>query len=181
MKYASEDLINEHKEILLGLKILKNISGQIKTGKEVQKNLEEIAQFLRLFVDKCHHGKEEDLLFPAMEKVGIPKEKGPIGQMLLEHKQSRQYMEIMDKAITEKGVYQEAFIKNIDEYICLLRKHIEKENTMLFPLGDKLIPQRRQEELLVEFEAYEQQVMGLSTHQKLHDMLHKLKDKYLEQ
>ncbi|MEN6622843.1 MAG: hemerythrin domain-containing protein [Smithella sp.] len=182
MKYASEDLINEHEEILSGLEILKKASEPVRTNKEAPlKDLIEIVQFLRLFVDKCHHGKEEELLFPAMEKAGIPKENGPIGQMLLEHEQGRQYMEAIDKTITEKGILQEAFIKNADEYIYLLRNHIEKENVILFPMGDKLIPQERQAKLLEEFEAYEQQVMGLNTHQKLHDMLHKLKEKYLEE
>jgi hemerythrin-like domain-containing protein len=34
--------------------------------------------FLKEFADRCHHGKEEDFLFPALEKAGIKKEGGPI-------------------------------------------------------------------------------------------------------
>ncbi len=133
MKYAGEDIINEHEEILLGLKIMETISGLIKTGKEaLLKELEEISQCLKLFVDKCHHGKEEELLFTAMERAGIPKEKVIIGQMLEEHQESRQCLEIMDKAIAGKGTFPEAFLKSYDAYLFLLRKHIEKEMQCCF-------------------------------------------------
>jgi hemerythrin-like domain-containing protein len=32
--------------------------------------------FINGFADKRHHAKEEDLLFPAMEKAGIPRTGG---------------------------------------------------------------------------------------------------------
>jgi hemerythrin-like domain-containing protein len=34
-------------------------------------------EFLTVFVDKCHHGKEEEFLFPALEAAGIAREGGP--------------------------------------------------------------------------------------------------------
>ena len=37
--------------------------------------------FLSAFADKCHHGKEEDRLFPCLERCGIPREGGPILDM----------------------------------------------------------------------------------------------------
>jgi hypothetical protein len=30
----------------------------------------QLLEFFTVFVDKCHHGKEEELLFPAMEQAG---------------------------------------------------------------------------------------------------------------
>ncbi len=36
-----------------------------------------VVDFIRNFADRCHHGKEEDNLFPAMEKRGIPRQAGP--------------------------------------------------------------------------------------------------------
>src|SRR3974390_476213 len=44
-----------------------------------------LLDFFLLFADLCHHGKEEDLLFPLLEKKGIPRGGGPIGVMLSEH------------------------------------------------------------------------------------------------
>ena len=72
MRYASTDLRNEHEGILFGLKILEKMIMLIKAGKKVEKEeLSEMLNFLKLFADKCHHGKEEGLFFPAMERAGI--------------------------------------------------------------------------------------------------------------
>jgi len=66
-------------------------------------------------------------------------------------------------------------------YINLLRNHINKENKVLFPIGDKKIPQDVQAQLLESFEKFETAVMGVGTHDKLHDLLHKFEKKYLEE
>lgn len=52
------------------------------------------------------------------------------------------------------------FIENAESYIKLLRAHITKENTILFPMGDKLLSKEIQDELLESFEGYEEKVMG---------------------
>jgi len=45
----------------------------LEAGNEVEgKTLQEIVEFMRTFADKCHHGKEETHLFPALEKKGVP-------------------------------------------------------------------------------------------------------------
>ena len=86
-------LKDEHEGILLMLQILDKISGKMKKQEKMDlTHLEEIVDFFRTFADKCHHGKEEDLLFPEMEKAGISRERGPIGVMLAEHVQGRSYV-----------------------------------------------------------------------------------------
>jgi hemerythrin-like domain-containing protein len=70
---ATADLKNDHESILLMLRIMSSISNKIKTeGKVDVIQIEKIIDFLKTFADKSHHGKEEDILFPAMEKAGIP-------------------------------------------------------------------------------------------------------------
>lgn len=41
--------------------------------------------FLKEFADRCHHGREEGILFPALVNAGIPEQSGPIGVMLAEY------------------------------------------------------------------------------------------------
>lgn len=181
MEYASKDLINEHEGILFGLKILETMIDQLSANQPVpQKDLQGMVQFLKLFADKCHHGKEEGLMFPAMEQAGIPKDQGPIGQMLLEHELGRQYIRAMDAASFNTTLDTEVFIRNAREYIALLQSHIEKENKVLFPMGDRLLPREKQQELLNGFEEFEERVMGVGTHEKLHEMLHEFDKKYLK-
>lgn len=97
-------------------------------------------EFFKLFADACHHAKEEDLLFPVMEERGIPREGGPIGVMLFEHRMAREFTAQMAAALNglEEGdsSAREQFLTAADEYIGLLTHHIYKEDFVLFPMGD---------------------------------------------
>lgn len=85
MVYASSDLKNEHEGILFGLQILKKMVFKLENTDVELSDFQDMIGFFSLFADKCHHGKEEGLFFPALEKAGVPNLNGPIGQMLLEH------------------------------------------------------------------------------------------------
>lgn len=176
MKYASEDLRTEHRGILFGLDILEKMAeGAADTG-----DAGEMVNFFRLFADKCHHGKEEGLLFPAMEKAGIPNKGGPIGQMLAEHAQGREYIAEMGASAGGGALQADRFKEAAAGYIQLMRAHIDKENSVLFPAGDRMLPMDVQKQLLDRFEGFEEEVMGKGTHEKLHEVLHRLEEKYLK-
>jgi hemerythrin-like domain-containing protein len=72
-----------------------------------------------------------------------------------------------------------AFVQAALSYIKLLRNHIEKENNILFPMGDARLSASIQEELLAQFEIYEENVIGEGKHEELHALLEKFKEKYL--
>jgi DUF438 domain-containing protein len=96
----TEELKKEHEAIKLMVRIMGSVSDRLESGKKVDpKHLDSILEFIKVFADKCHHAKEEDLLFPVMEKAGIPKEGGPVGMMLLEHDEGRQYVKAMGEGI----------------------------------------------------------------------------------
>ena len=59
----------------------------------------ELVYFLKIFGDKCHHGKEENYLFKELEKQRIPNEGGSIGVMLQEHQEGRMYIDLMSKSV----------------------------------------------------------------------------------
>lgn len=68
------------------LSIMSKKAENIKANKiSYIKDVDQIVGFPQTFADKCHHGKEERSLFPALVFAGIPKENGPIGVMLHEH------------------------------------------------------------------------------------------------
>ncbi len=180
MKYASEDLINEHRDILFGLRVLQEVAEEVEQSGEADiKDINDMIDFLRLFADKCHHGKEEGLMFPALEEAGIPNEGGPIGQMLMEHMQGRQYIAEMAASVGSGALQAGRFAEAATNYIDLLRKHIQKENTVLFPMADRILPDEKQRQLLERFETFEEEVMGEGIHERFHETLHKLGEKYL--
>jgi hemerythrin-like domain-containing protein len=75
----TEELKKEHEAIKLMIRIMGSVSDRLESGKKVDpKHLDSILEFIKVFADKCHHAKEEDLLFPAMEKAGIPLERSKI-------------------------------------------------------------------------------------------------------
>jgi hemerythrin-like domain-containing protein len=126
--------------------------------------------FFRTFADQCHHFKEEKVLFPAMEEHGIPSEGGPIGMMLMEHEEGRSYVRAMSAAITLVESKDEAAIgsllRSAEAYIRLLREHIQKEDEILFPMADGVIPADEQRQLLNSFETHEAEAMGANVHEK---------------
>lgn len=179
MEKASQDLIKEHNAILLVLKSLEKITSQLKESKKTDKDdLLRIVDFLKGFADKCHHGKEEGLFFPALEEAGIRKENGPIGVMLYEHEKGRELIRQMSEALAGTGIDTELFTNASTSYINLLRNHIEKENNILFPMGDSRLSDEKNRLLLEKFETFEEEVMGKGVHHKYHMMIEEFEKKY---
>lgn len=153
--YASDELIREHENVLIGLDVLEAMIRAQQSGHDLPtQDVLDIAHFLREYADRLHHGKEEELLFPAMAERGIPVEDGPVGQMMAEHVKGRQFIAGMKAAAAEELVDTELFLTSAAGYVELLRAHIRKENNVLFPMGDQKIPPIQQAALIREFAAF---------------------------
>jgi hemerythrin-like domain-containing protein len=99
--------------------------------------------FIRLFADACHHGKEEDLLFPELEAAGMPRNQGPIAVMLYEHQQGRAFARQMAEALAPARQGDEQALESLQSaargYIDLIRGHILKEDRILFEMADQAV------------------------------------------
>lgn len=181
MDKASHQLIHEHNSVLIALDVLETICNQLQENSQADvKDIEDIIDFLKIFVDKCHHSKEEGFLFPALEDAGMQHEYGPIGVMLNEHQQGRQYIRQITDSVENGNIQKDIFIKSATSYIHLLRNHIAKENNVLFPMSDEMLSDSTQEKLLQDFEHLEENVIGEGKHEEFHQLLAKLKEKYLK-
>ena len=182
--YATQDLRNEHEGIKVALAVLGHLANEIEADRAVGfDDLEQIVDFLKTFVDRCHHGKEEDLLFPALEAAGVPKENGPIGAMLADHSRGREYIRAMNDALA--GVREglpadgKAFTAAAQGYVRLLSDHIEKENNVLFVMAEQQLPPEEHARLSEGFERIEQERIGPGVHERYHAMLDRLSAEYL--
>jgi hemerythrin-like domain-containing protein len=181
-----EDLKQEHDAVKTTLKILDRICSEAEKTGEIPNpdHLDQLIEFFRIFVDKCHHGKEEALLFPALEEVGVSREGGPIGVMLKEHQQGRDLVAKMNAALSHYAEgNREAIrdlIQNARAYITLLNQHIDKENNVLFPLADRHLPREKQAELWEGFETIETEKIGAGKHEAFHRMIESLENIYLQ-
>ena len=143
-KRPVQDLKEEHGGIIVMLNIMKKVATKLKNREEVKKeHLEKIVEFLRNFADKCHHGKEESILFP--EVVKNVSNLVLVNELLGEHKTGRDYIRGIDESLKyydmgNPDAYHIA--TNMEGYILLLTQHIKKESKLLFPIVDKQIPDK---------------------------------------
>ncbi len=149
-------LRNEHKVIKRVMAVLDRLVKRNDGGQGFETDsLERCVEFFKLFADACHHAKEENLLFPVLESRGIPREGGPIGVMLYEHTVARDLTKQMAAALerVESGDAggEQAFREAALGYIELLTNHIDKEENVLFTMGDRCMTEEDQDTLCGKF------------------------------
>jgi hemerythrin-like domain-containing protein len=168
-EHPIDSLVADHEVILAVLEALEKQATAVRGGAAfLQQSWARFPEFVRNFADKCHHGKEEELLFPALIAHGLPDPGGPVTVMKHEHVLGRELTARLARAIEAgdaQGACSAAF-----EYVGLLREHIAKENGVLFPLGKRVLADRAVAELRRGFARVEQEVMGEGTHCKYVDL-----------
>lgn len=182
---AVDELKKEHQGIELMLRILQSITGKLGKGEQIDSGqLNDIMEFLSVFVDSCHHGKEEEFLFPALEAAGVPREGGPIGDLMGEHEQGRRLVARLKKAVkkyTSGDITSTTDLQEVvDEYVELMLQHIQKENKGLFLMAESKLDTAKDNELFEAFEKLEIERIGLGKHEEFHALLNRLELEYLK-
>jgi hemerythrin-like domain-containing protein len=170
---ATQILMEEHRVIEQVLSALQMQAQRLESGGNVRVGFFlEAVDFARNFADGCHHRKEEGVLFPAMTAAGMPRESGPIAVMLSEHEQGRAFVRAMEAAAKrlEAGETNARNLVAINarSYVALLLQHIAKEDTVLFPLADRVIPEAAKAGVAEEFDRIEREETGAGVHEKFH-------------
>jgi len=179
----TEILSGEHRIIEQVLDCLEKITQNCAAEGRLEKtSAEQTLDFFRNFADRCHHGKEEIHLFPAIEAKGFPRQGGPTGVMLSEHEQGRAHIRGMADAIEQAAAGDSEsvaqFINNAQGYIGLLREHIEKEDLCLFTMANQALTEDDQQRLLAAFGNVEHEHMGLGTHETFLNLADELADRF---
>ena len=179
---ATEILSGEHRVIEQVLDCLETIARDgTARGRLDKAPAEQALDFFRNFADRCHHGKEEAQLFPAIEAKGFPRHGGPTGVMLDEHERGRAHVramaETIERAAAGDGEAVTRFAAHAHGYVGLLRRHIEKEDHCLFAMADRTLSEEDQQRLLEAFAGVEQEHMGLGTHEKFLHLADELADR----
>ncbi|MBI5585087.1 MAG: hemerythrin domain-containing protein [Deltaproteobacteria bacterium] len=104
--------------------------------------IDEAVEFIRLYADQCHHGKEEDILFRDLSKKSLPKDlKKTMDELVEEHRQGRKTtLELVEA----KSRYVRGDLEALPSILDRLRflidfypRHIEKEDQHFFrPIMD---------------------------------------------
>ncbi|MFQ5946138.1 MAG: hemerythrin domain-containing protein [Anaerolineae bacterium] len=152
-------LRQEHDVILRALALTERLGQDLEAGEPADRTaLAWLIDFFDTFADRCHLAKEEQHLFLALERRGIPREGGPVAVMLLEHDEVRAFLRAMRQGDDQQTA------EAIRAYVALLRAHIDKENGVLFLLAEQVLPDEEQRMLLQAFDVVEQEVGGPGVH-----------------
>ena len=180
---ATDILKEEHRIIQQVLSCLERLAERSAAAGRLDADAARDAiEFFRCFADQCHHGKEEDVLFPMMEAKGFPRHGGPTGVMLHEHEQGREHVRGMEAAMAAASrgdpVALRQFAQHAENYVRLLRAHIDKEDHCLFSLANQVMSEDDQHELLESFERAEREHSGAGEHERYVAMANRLADRF---
>ena len=167
-----ETLQAEHNGVLMVLDQLARAVAAAERGENVPAGIfRDIQEFFVVFVDRCHHGKEEAELFPQLKARGS----GAIASRLEEeHAAGRRLAAAYGEAVntyvpgeTSTGARLAAAAR---AYADFLRAHIDLETRELFPAIEEKLG--ASDDALVEaFERIEVERIGAGTHERLHGMI----------
>lgn len=136
---AIDQLTLEHETILKKLTLL--IETFDSESHQALKTAKIFIDFVKNYVDKYHHDKEEKILFPWLLKKNPMLEQGPIRVMLMEHDQGRQIIKEMNDIVETNSSKPSAndLLKDLmEQYERLLINHIEKENNVLYQMAEAI-------------------------------------------
>lgn len=159
-------MVDEHKLILRMVALVERNTQLLEEGKfrNWQFYLDAV-DFIRNYADRFHHAKEEDVLFKELVKNGMPEKQSPIEAMHIEHDQGRAHVRAIEEAaqnaLAGKTGQAAIITENAKGYATLLRGHIEKEDDILYPLAERVLPEEVRNNMLAEYESAEARTPGL--------------------
>lgn len=164
-------LKEEHRLIERTLNVLEAWLKELEKGEEVPSHIfEEILELIHGLIEGSHKRKEEKILFRMVEESGSPREESPLKGILNDHEEGRKYIRNFEGALKSykegNRLVVETIIKNARSYIALLKQHIPREDDILYPMAERVIPEERKEELEEKLKEMEEETLGKGKREK---------------
>lgn len=152
--YCTEVMVKQHANISRMLKVIEKACCAILDGSPVDcDEFAEILKFIRTYADGHHHRREELVLFPEMvqhlEKIAsVIINHG----MLVEHDLIRAHVRDLDDALKNYQahpgtLYKLQILTEAMAYANRLQAHVDKENTVVYPMADRSLPAEVKEKI----------------------------------
>jgi DUF438 domain-containing protein len=136
-----------------------------------------IMEYFIGYVDGCHNKKEEEHLFPLIEKRGVSRHGGPLAVMLQEHEKSRELLAklkpLADSYVSDKSTDVSELKSVFLEYTDLLKNHFWKENDILYPMAKKVMSDEDNQLIVAGIEKAEDSV-GPNTRERFYGLADKI-------
>jgi hemerythrin-like domain-containing protein len=174
-----EILKREHQTVLLVVKAARrDLEDAGETHEIAEEEVKQLLDFFRYFTNSCHDPKEEDLLFTALHRRGLPWDDYPLRELVREHEEMRIVLDSASdwlplvKAGDTTAVM--SLVHDLEVYLDLLERHVAAEEGALFPLVQELLTARDLEELNDAFAAIACEELEEGVHAYYTDLAHEL-------
>jgi hemerythrin-like domain-containing protein len=131
-------LMIEHRLIERMVAVMEGAVTSIQSGKKVNPVfVDTVIDFFRIYGDKTHHGKEEDILFAALAKKNLsPDHRKMLDKLIDDHVQARKMIaklsEANEKYLTGDEDTGKDILSILKQLTVLYRKHIALEDKDFF-------------------------------------------------
>jgi len=155
----------EHRLIERMISVIKDALAQIEQRRKVDPVfVDTTVDFIRMYADRTHHGKEEDILFRELNKRNLSAEDRRVMKELIEeHVLGRETTKAVVKANALYRNGDDAALKDIAgglrKLIEFYPKHIEKEDRVFFPAARAYFTEEEDQAMLEEFWEFDRKMI----------------------
>ena len=162
---ARGPLMIEHRLIERMISQIKDALAQIESTQKIDPLLVDTAvDFIRMYADRTHHGKEEDILFRDLSKRPLSAEDQRVmDELIQEHVFGRQTTKALVEANTRYRNGDASALEDIADNLRTLvefyPKHIEKEDKVFFPASRAYFTDEEDQAMLAELWEFDREMI----------------------
>ena len=140
--------------------------------------VETAVDFIRVYADRTHHGKEEDILFRELRKKNLTeKDQKLMNELIEDHIFGRKTTKALVEANTS---YRKGNLESLSKILDCLNtlvdfypKHIKKEDDVFFPSSRNYFSNEEDQSMLAEFWEFDRKMI----HEKYESIVKEITDK----
>lgn len=162
---ACDPLISEHRLIERMIAIFAKALGRIEASNRVDPYFVDAAfDFICMYADRTHHGKEEEIYFKALENKKMAMEdRHLMDELIHEHSLGRKLTAALVEA---NGRYRRGdqtalpiIAQSLRTLVVFYPKHVEKEDQIFFPAARKYFTETEHGELLERYREFDSRLI----------------------
>ena len=178
-------MMEEHQNILRMVEVIREACLRIMNGSDIPyDDFKDIIDFIRTYADNHHHGKEEKIMFQEMQNhLGKMGENLIRHGMLVEHDLGRLHVKELEEALASVKAGDEKskldVIANAISYTHLIKRHIQKEDELIYVYGEKNLPLEVMGDVNQRTFEFEEEARQQGVQEKYLALLERLEEKYI--
>jgi hemerythrin-like domain-containing protein len=170
-------LMIEHRLIEKVIENIRQETENVRQGNKLEiLYIDTIVDFIRIYADRTHHGKEEDILFRELKNKQLANEdlrimNELINEHILARKTVKELVEAKNRFIANNLDEEKVILEKLDNLVKLYPGHILKEDKIFFPSVMKYFSKDDQGKMIDEMWEFDRKMI----HEKYRMVVENLK------